>query len=98
MTLGFAAPGTSEATILYNRVGKFSKRYGLKREVLLGYAIAHEVGHLLLPPNSHSPSGVMRANIDLQRAAAKKLRFTRQQGELILEKLEGFAPVVVATR
>jgi len=98
VTLGFAAPGTSEATILYDRVGKFSKRYGLKREVLLGYAIAHEVGHLLLPPNSHSPSGVMRANLDLQRAAAKKLRFTREQGELILEKLEGFAPVVVATR
>src|SRR5262249_10769 len=28
---------------------------------ILGYAIAHEIGHLLLPPGSHSPAGIMRA-------------------------------------
>ncbi len=28
---------------------------------LLGRAIAHEVGHLLLPGGRHSPSGLMRA-------------------------------------
>jgi hypothetical protein len=97
-TLGFAEPGGSVATVLYDRVGKFAKRFGVKREVLLGYAIAHEIGHLLLPPNSHSPSGVMRASLDLDQAAAKKLRFTREQGELILDRLDGVAPLVVATR
>ena len=94
VTLGFAEPGTSFATVLYDRVGKFASRYRLKREVLLGYAIAHEVGHLLLPPHSHSASGVMRATIDLDRAAARKLRFTREQGKLILERLDGVAAVV----
>jgi hypothetical protein len=96
VTLGFAEPGTSVATVLYDRVAAFARRYGLKRDVLLGYAIAHEVGHLLLPPHSHSMSGVMRANIDLHKAAAKKLRFTREQGELILERLE-VGPLIVAT-
>ena len=28
--------------------------------VLLGHAIAHEIGHLLLGTNSHSPSGIMK--------------------------------------
>jgi hypothetical protein len=94
VTVGFAEPGSSVAIILYDRVAKFSKRFGLKREVLLGYAIAHEVGHLLLPPHSHSLSGVMRATIDIDQAAQKRLRFTREQGELILDRLEGFGAVV----
>ena len=32
----------------------------------LGDVIAHEVGHLLLGTNSHSPGGIMRARMDLQ--------------------------------
>src|SRR5438046_10681618 len=96
VTVGFAEPGSSVATVLYDRVAKFSRRFGLKREVLLGYAIAHEIGHLLLPPHSHSMSGVMRATIDIDLAARKRLRFTREQGEIIVYRLEGF-PAVVAT-
>jgi hypothetical protein len=96
VTLGFAEPGTSVATVLYDRVAKFARRYGLKGDVLLGYAIAHEVGHLLLPPHSHSIAGVMRATIDLDKAAARKLHFTTEQGALILERLEG-TPLIVAT-
>ena len=32
----------------------------------LGDVIAHEVGHLLLGANSHSRSGIMRANVDVR--------------------------------
>ena len=32
----------------------------LSDRVLLGHAVAHEIGHLLLGPNSHSSSGIMR--------------------------------------
>jgi hypothetical protein len=31
----------------------------------LGDVIAHEVGHLVLRTNSHSPRGIMRANVDV---------------------------------
>jgi hypothetical protein len=88
VTLGFAEPGTSVATILYDRVVSYSRRYRVKRDVLLGYVMAHEIGHLLLPPNSHSAEGVMRSEINMEQAAAKRLRFTKEQGRLILQKIE----------
>ncbi|HXD20735.1 MAG TPA: hypothetical protein VN654_27180 [Vicinamibacterales bacterium] len=88
VTLGFAEPGTTVATILYDRVAAFARRFHVKRDVLLGYTIAHEIGHLLLPPNSHSPQGVMRAAINLQEASKQRLRFTKEQGELIVRAIE----------
>jgi hypothetical protein len=87
-TLGFAESGTRDATVLYDRVKKFARRYHINCGVMLGYVIAHELGHLLLPPKSHSVEGVMRGMIDLQLAAAKQLRFTPEQGELMRRKLE----------
>jgi len=88
VTLGFAEPGTSVATILYDRVVAYARRYRVKRDVLLGYVMAHELGHLLLPPNSHSAEGVMRSEINMEEAAAKRLRFTKEQGRLIVQKIE----------
>lgn len=86
-TLGFAESGTQGATVLYDRVKKFARRYRVNRGIMLGYVIAHELGHLLLPPNAHSLTGVMRGIIDLQRASERQLRFTPEQGALILRKL-----------
>jgi predicted Zn-dependent protease len=96
VTLGFAEPGTSVATVLYDRIVTFAKHYRVKRDVLLGYAIAHEIGHLLLPPNSHSREGVMRPVLNLEEATAKRLRFTKEQGELIVRKIEN-SSIAVAT-
>jgi hypothetical protein len=93
-TLGFAESGTRDATVLYDRVKRFSRYYRVNRGVLLGYVIAHELGHLLLPPKSHSVTGVMRGTIDLQLAAAKQLRFTPEEGQLIRRKLEKSASLV----
>jgi hypothetical protein len=87
-TLGFAEPGTSVATILYDRIVVFARRFHVKRDVLLGYAMAHELGHLLLPPNSHSTEGVMRSVINMEEASAKRLRFTKAQGQLIVQRIE----------
>jgi hypothetical protein len=99
VTLGFAASGTSDATVLYDRIEIVARHYHVKREILLGYTIAHELGHLLLPPHSHSDRGVMRACLDLELAAGKLLRFTREQGVLIVRTIESaHAPMVVATR
>ena len=54
------------------------------RAVLLGHVMAHEIGHLLLGTNSHSPLGLMRAHweaVDLERAAKGQLLFTAQESE-----------------
>ena len=94
LALGYAQSGTQAATVLYDRVAAFAHTYHIKRQVLLGYTMAHELGHLLLPPNSHSNSGVMRASLDLERAAARRLRFTPGQGVLIVRRLESPAMTV----
>jgi hypothetical protein len=52
--------------------------------------MAHEVGHLLLPIQSHSSRGLMRAHWDrndLELAQEGRLRFTGEQADLIRSKL-----------
>jgi hypothetical protein len=66
-TLGFSLPCAAfgiDSTIFvdkcegvtYQTLASFSK--------VLAYAIAHELGHLLLRSNEHSPTGLMRARWD----------------------------------
>jgi len=43
----------------------YEKRLG----VVLGRAVAHEIGHYLLRTSSHAPQGLMRARIDAQEFA-----------------------------
>jgi predicted Zn-dependent protease len=53
---------------------------------VLGHAIAHEVGHLLLNQQGHSALGIMRGEwgfADLRDAADGLLLFTPQQGEFL---------------
>jgi hypothetical protein len=97
-TLGFAESGTRDATVLYDQVKKFARRYHINCGVMLGYVIAHELGHLLLPPKSHSGAGVMRGMIDLHLAAERQLRFTAEQGALILGKLAAASRYTAAAR
>ena len=54
------------ASVLVDRVENVAIRMNQNVGALLGVAMAHEIGHLLLPPNSHSP-GVMAAKIDFSR-------------------------------
>jgi hypothetical protein len=49
---------------------------------VLGYAIAHEMGHVLLPRPAHTAQGIMRAEWnghDLRHIASDALRFTTVQ-------------------
>ena len=53
---------------------------------MLGCAIAHEVGHLLLGPSSHSAGGIMCGEWgpkELQLALMGRLLFASQQAKLI---------------
>ena len=86
-TLGFAAKRPAVAYAFYNRVIEQSLLYPIDARVLLGRVIAHELGHVLLPPNSHSLLGIMRGNIDL--GLEKPDRFTRDQARVIRAVLAG---------
>lgn len=52
--------GAALATVFVNRVERTGRRAGTDVDALLGRAIAHEVGHLLLGTNRHSATGLMR--------------------------------------
>lgn len=86
-TLGFAAKRPAVAYAYYNRVIEQSVLYPIDARVLLGRVIAHEMGHVLLPPNSHSLHGIMRGNIDL--GLENPDRFTRDQARVIRSVLAG---------
>jgi hypothetical protein len=61
---------------------------------ILGYVIAHELGHLLLGSNAHSSLGVMRphwSRTELQSISMGRLSFTADQGRQIYERLEAEA-------
>lgn len=64
--LGFAVidpdtHGAKMATVFHDQVDAVARRTGVARSELLGRALAHEVGHLLLGVRGHSRTGLMRA-------------------------------------
>lgn len=51
---------TVMATVYYDLVQRVARRTGLDARELLGRAIAHEIGHLLLRTPGHAHNGLMR--------------------------------------
>jgi hypothetical protein len=93
-TLGLsylAAHGTGcYSEVFYAEAVDLGVRFGQKAAVILGHAMAHEVGHLLLGTNSHSAFGIMRAHWqpeDLTSAGQGMLVFNRAQSQLMTQKL-----------
>jgi hypothetical protein len=48
------------ATVFIDRTRRLARDLGIDHRVLLGRAIAHELGHLLLATTTHAGSGLMR--------------------------------------
>ena len=79
--VGFAVPPDT-ATISLGWVDKLASLGIAEEYQVLGGAMAHEIGHLFLGPNSHSPVGIMRAgwkDQDLLEASQARLSFTDKQ-------------------
>jgi hypothetical protein len=60
------ALGRQEAYIFAERVKLLALRKGVSESAILGYVMAHEMGHLLLGPGSHAPDGIMSADAPIQ--------------------------------
>lgn len=81
------------ATVLYDRIAAFADRDGYEEDaaVLLGEIVAHEIGHLLLGPDAHSPAGIMRGHWDraqVRRAILGTLMFTSDESSKIRAAIE----------
>lgn len=71
------------ATVFGNRVSEHAQRVHVERATLLGRAIAHEVGHLLLGTDGHTPDGLMRAHWSdaALRESADRWRFSTTEAD-----------------
>ena len=83
VSMGFSLVGTPGATpflatVYVDRVESVSRGAGIDTRRVLGLAIAHEIGHVLLNSNTHAPSGLMRADwsrTELRRKDAAPWQF-----------------------
>jgi hypothetical protein len=74
------------AAVFYEHAQNFARGGAASVAQILGHAMAHEIGHLLLSSNSHSSSGIMKASWsreDLREIAMGHLAFTFQQAEVM---------------
>jgi len=66
---GRAAVDLQRAWVFPNRIQGIGDRRPVDTILLVARAMAHEIGHLLLPPGrGHGRAGVMRAGLELERA------------------------------
>jgi hypothetical protein len=87
MGVALHGPNGATAQIFLKQVQDFARTYDGDVSTLLGYVIAHEIGHLLLPRMPHSPTGLMKGDWGralVREAAAGSLTFTDAQIKRIL--------------
>lgn len=76
--------------VFYNRVQDLQQQGVASISSVLGHVLAHEIGHLLLGTNSHSRTGIMRAQWqadELRAASMGRLLFSSEEGERIREQV-----------
>jgi hypothetical protein len=86
--------GGHHSWLFYQRIEDRAKVLTLSCGALLGAVLAHEIGHLLLPKDSNSDSGLMRRTWDrqyMQRAMWGVLKFSPKEEALIRSKLQNSA-------
>jgi len=96
--LGYALPDANfgvHATIFYDRVERLNAPFYVSVATILGCALAHEIGHVLLGSGEHSSAGIMKARwgkADFVAAAMGRFLFTASQGAAIRAGLPARSP------
>ena len=82
------------ANVFMNRVREKTDVEKMGSDQVLGHAMAHEIGHILLGSDSHSSTGLMKAkwnSDDMKRAGKGDLQFTAEQCQIIRKNLTKLA-------
>lgn len=101
--LGYALPCAErgiQVTIYADRIETVSLTTLAGFYRVLGHALAHELGHVLLRSQAHDDSGLMKgvwAKSDWQRAAVSLLQFTPGQARAMREQMHGIEAHDTAT-
>ena len=93
--MGFAPAHTNRAYVFHDRVKRFMQRFGQDENeksttgIVVGHAIAHELGHLLIPGDAHG-EGLMRpvwSYREWTRLLEGTLRFNPDHATVIQDQL-----------
>ena len=74
----------SYAFIFFDCIREMADTLGARAETILSHMLAHEMGHLLLGPGSHSRKGIMHDDWDREQAQSAswgRLHFTPRQAD-----------------
>jgi hypothetical protein len=85
---GFAAG--HQVSIFNKRTEDVAINADVTQPEILAIAIAHELGHALLGPNSHSDTGIMRPRMqprDFRKAQCRTLAFTPEQAQRMRSRI-----------
>jgi hypothetical protein len=77
-------------TLFLDEIQRQQAQTGVSVPCLLGYALAHELGHVLMRSNAHSPRGVMRAEwsrAELDRIQHGALKFSEAEAKALCASL-----------
>lgn len=79
-----------QTDVFYDGIKGLQTESNASLGTVLGHVVAHEIGHLLLGPNSHAPRGIMRAawgHDELESAKRARLLFSVQESQQMRERL-----------
>jgi hypothetical protein len=103
--LGFAAVADEGmgriCYAIFDRVRSVALSIPTSESQVLGFVMAHEIGHLLLPRGSHSVKGLMRDHWDvrdLRRIDLMKLQFSEDQATQIRATIDNESSRLLARR
>jgi len=88
--LGQANRPSRGVYVFFHRILPVAIKHKQNYARVLGLVMAHEMGHVLLPVDSHSKSGIMSANPDVWSKSVRY--FTAEQGAVIRSMFIGGAP------
>ena len=83
--LGLALASRGMAYVFVNRILRATRNRPVDLPVVLGRVIAHEIGHILMPPGQHSNFGIMRADLDF--GYTNPNRFSDEEARRIQSRL-----------
>lgn len=90
-----------QADLFYEEMKGLRQRGKVSLPIILGHVAAHELGHLLLGTNSHTPQGIMRSvwgHDELVSVSRGALFFSEEQSKQMRARLATFIALAEAQR
>jgi hypothetical protein len=84
-----------QASVFYDRIEALRARVNLELYVILGHAMAHEIGHVLLGSREHATGGLMQANWNpatWRLASAGLLNFSPKEAKQMVREAARYRP------